>query len=329
MSEDHNLIPARPIGNIYCGTCSWTDRTLIESGSFYPADIRSPKARLRYYAQVFPIVEVDATYYARPSEQNTRLWVERTPPGFVFNIKAFGLLTQHPIDPRRLPEVVRERLPRDVVEKSRLYHGSVPADVRELIWSMHIEALRPLAEAGKLGCMLFQFPPWFRKNRASVDYLRELRECLPWPIAVEFRGGGWMEAERQSRTLKLLEDLGLAYVSVDEPQGFPSSTPPVVACTAELAMLRLHGHNAETWEKPNITAAERFRYLYTEDELRGWVGPARALAEQAEQVHVLMNNCYRDYAIRNACQLAALLAQLRAESSATATPAALANNRRP
>jgi uncharacterized protein YecE (DUF72 family) len=117
-----------------------------------------------------------------------------------------------------------------------------------------------------------------------------------------------MEADRQSRTLKLLEDLGLAYVSVDEPQGFPSSTPPVVACTSELAVLRLHGHNAETWEKPNITAAERFRYLYSEDELHGWVDPVRSLAEQAERVHVLMNNCYRDYAVRNARQLAALLA---------------------
>jgi hypothetical protein len=71
--------------------------------------------------------------------------------------------------------------------------------------------------------------------------------------------------------------------------------------------LRLHGHNAETWEKPNITAAERFRYLYSEDELRGWVGPVWSLAEQAERVHVLMNNCYRDYAVRNARQFAALL----------------------
>src|SRR5512132_2057040 len=91
MSEDQNLVPARPIGNIYCGTCSWTDRTLIESGGFYQAQIRSPEARLRYYAQVFPIVEIDSTYYALPSEQNARLWAERTPPGFVFNIKAFGL----------------------------------------------------------------------------------------------------------------------------------------------------------------------------------------------------------------------------------------------
>ena len=182
-----DLATARPIGSIYCGTCSWTDCTLIESGGFYAADIRSPAARLRYYAQVFPIVEVDATYYALPSEQNARLWVERTPPGFVFNIKAFGLLTQHPIDPRRLPDVMRERLPKDVLEKGRLYHGGVPAEIRELVWRMHIEALRPLAEAGKLGCLLFQFPHWFRKNRASVDYLRELRERLPWPIAIEFQ----------------------------------------------------------------------------------------------------------------------------------------------
>jgi uncharacterized protein YecE (DUF72 family) len=131
-----------------------------------------------------------------------------------------------------------------------------------------------------------------------------------------------MEADRHSRTLKLLEDLGLAYVSVDEPQGFPSSTPPVVACTSELAVLRLHGHNAETWEKPNITAAERFRYLYSEDGLRGWVGPILALGRTAERVHVLMNNCYRDYAVRNARQLAALLAEPRADS-APATPHAV------
>jgi uncharacterized protein YecE (DUF72 family) len=203
-------------------------------------------------ASDFGVLHAGCAYYALPSEQNARLWAERTPPGFVFNIKAFGLLTQHPINPRRLPDVVRERLPKDVLEKGRLYHAGVPTEIRELVWTMHIEALRPLAEAGKLGWMLFQFPPWFRKNRASVDYLRDLRERLPWPIAVEFRGGGWMEADRQSRTLKLLEDLGLAYVSVDEPQGFASSIPPVVACTAELAVLRLHGHNAETWEKPML-----------------------------------------------------------------------------
>ena len=118
-----------------------------------------------------------------------------------------------------------------------------------------------------------------------------------------------MQPERQRRTLAPLEELGLAYVSVDEPQGFKSSTPPVVACTTSLAVVRLHGHNMETWEKPNITASERFRYLYSKDELRRWVRPVRELAGRAEQVHVLMNNCYRDYAVRNARQFAALLVQ--------------------
>jgi uncharacterized protein YecE (DUF72 family) len=304
--------PARPVGNVYYGTCGWTDRTLIESGGFYPANVRSAEGRLRHYAREFPLVEVDATFYSPPSEENARLWAERAPPDFVFDIKAFGLLTHHAVDVRRLPEVARARLTNATLDKQRLYLRAAPAEIVELVWALHIDALRPLADSGKLGCVLFQFPHWFVKTRANVEYLREIRDRLPWRIAVEFRGGGWMEGERQGRTLALLEELGLAYVSVDEPQGFKSSTPPVVACTAPLAVLRLHGHNVETWEKLNITASERFRYLYSEDELRRWVWPARELAARAEQVHVLMNNCYRDYATRNAKQFAALLAELRA-----------------
>jgi uncharacterized protein YecE (DUF72 family) len=82
----------------------------------------------------------------------------------------------------------------------------------------------------------------------------------------------------------------------------------VVTATSPLAVIRFHGHNAETYEKPNISAAERFRYLYTEEELKGWVAPIRSLAEKADRVHVLMNNCYGDYGVRNARQLAELLA---------------------
>ena len=112
----------------------------------------------------------------------------------------------------------------------------------------------------------------------------------------------------RAKTLSLLEKLGLAYVVVDEPQGFRSSTPPVLASTGPLAIVRFHGHNAETYEKPNISAAERFRYLYSEEELKRWVAPVRDLAERADRVHVLMNNCYGDYGVRNARQLAELLA---------------------
>ncbi len=99
--------------------------------------------------------------------------------------------------------------------------------------------------------------------------------------------------------------------SLSEPrvQGFKSSVPQVIACTAPLAVIRFHGHNAATWEARGISPAERFKYLYSEDELKAWVRPIYQLASQADQVHALMNNCYSDYAVRNARQLADLLSK--------------------
>jgi uncharacterized protein YecE (DUF72 family) len=299
----------RPVGNIYYGTSSWTDKTLLDSGRFYPASANSPEDRLRYYAERFPLVEVDSTYYALPSERNAALWLERTPAHFVFNIKAFATLTQHPVKLQALPNRVRELLPKAAFDKSRLYPKDLPEEAEQLVWSMFQSALRPLAEAGKLGAVLFQFPRWFTNNKRNREFLRELPERFQLPIAVEFRGGGWMEPDRSDRTLAMLEELGLTYVVVDEPQGFKSSTPPVVATTTpELAIIRFHGHNGETWEKPGLTAAERFRYLYDEDELRSWLKPARELAQQSRRLQLLMNNCYQDHGVRNAAQLAQLLA---------------------
>ncbi|MGH8501473.1 MAG: DUF72 domain-containing protein [Gammaproteobacteria bacterium] len=299
--------PDERSGNIYCGTCGWTDRTLIQSG-FYPPHAKSAADRLSYYAHQFPLVEVDATYYAPPSQRNAELWAERTPVDFTFNIKAYGLLTHHPVATRTLPKSVQALLQASALDKKRVYPDALPAKAIDLLWRMHVEALRPLADLGKLGCVLFQFPPWFRKNRENVSYLEQLPDKLPYQIAVEFRGGGWMDEERQQSTLEILERKALAYVVVDEPQGFKSSVPPVLACTAPLAVVRFHGRNAQTWEKRGISVTERFKYLYSEDELKEWIGPIRRLAAQADRVHALMNNCYADYAMRNARQLAALLA---------------------
>jgi uncharacterized protein YecE (DUF72 family) len=299
----------RPVGNIYYGTSSWTDKTLLASKRFYPSDARSAEDRLRFYAEQFPLVEADSTYYALPSEQNAHLWVERTPPHFVFNVKAFSFLTQHPVNVRSLPAPVKEELPKEALDKPRLYPKDFPEQAGELVWSMFESAVGPLKEAGKLGAVLFQFPRWFVRSRKGFDYLRELGERVNYPVAVEFRGGGWMDEGKRESTLAQLEELGFAYVVVDEPQGLKSSTPPVVACTSpELAIIRFHGRNAETWERPGLTAAERFRYLYSEEELREWVKPARELAGQAKQLQVLMNNCYEDYGVRNAAQMGSLLA---------------------
>jgi uncharacterized protein YecE (DUF72 family) len=310
MSPDDDWIESdgRPIGNIYYGTSSWTDKTLIASKRFYPSEVSSAEDRLRYYAEHFPFVEVDSTYYALPSERNAALWVERTPPHFVFNVKAFGMLTQHPVNVRSLPASVRESLPESALSKQRLYPKDFPDEARDLVWAMFASAIEPLGAAGKLGAVLFQFPHWFVRARRNFDYLREMGERVTYPVAVEFRGGGWMEEGKRESTLAQLEELGFAYVVVDEPQGFKSSVPPVVAGTSpELAVIRFHGRNSETWEKPGLTPAERFRYLYSEEELREWVEPAQELAGQAARLQILMNNCYEDYGVRNAAQIAGML----------------------
>jgi uncharacterized protein YecE (DUF72 family) len=297
----------KPVSNIYYGTASWTDKTLIESGRFYPKDVDKPAERLGFYADRFPLVEVDSTYYALPSERNAALWIERTPMHFVFNIKAFALLTHHSVGPRGLPASIREQLPSD---KKRFYRKDLPSEELGRVEDMFVGALKPLDDAGRLGAILFQFPHWFVPSRENRDYLKQLAERFPYRIAVEFRGGGWMKDEPSiERTIALLAELGLTYVVVDEPQGFKTSVPPIVAATSPtLSMIRFHGHNADTWEKRGISAAERFRYLYSEEELEKWVEPAKELAGKSEQLHILMNNCYEDYGVRNAAQIADLIA---------------------
>ena len=294
---------------VLVGNCSWTDPTLIACGRFYPPGVTSAEARLRYYASQFPLVEVDSTYYAPPTYRNAELWVARTPPGFIFNVKAYGLLTGHPARADRLPGALRDLVPPAALAKRNLYLKDLPPEATELLWEIHRDALAPLHDAGKLGAVLFQFPPWFRTGRYGREYLAQLPARLPdQRLAVEFRGGGWMETdEAAATTLALLEDRGLAYVAVDEPQGFRSSTPPVAEATADLAVVRLHGRNAATWEARTAVASDRFNYLYDEAELREWVPRVRRLAESSATVHVLFNNNFEDYGVRNARQMRLLL----------------------
>jgi uncharacterized protein YecE (DUF72 family) len=296
-------------GRILIGSCSWTDPSLIGCGRFYPPGASSPDARLRYYAEQFPIVEVDSTYYSPPSERNSRLWVARTPPGFVFDVKVHALLTGHPARVEQLPPELRETLPASAADKRRIYREDAGQHAVERLWELHGTALAPLAAAGRLGALLFQFPPWFIRSRHAEAYLRSIPARLPqgWRAAVEFRGGGWLAGEAVADTFRLLEEAGLAYVSVDAPQGFASSTPPLAVATADLAVVRLHGRNRETWEIKGSAASERFKYLYTDAELEEWVPRIHHLAERAGAVHVLFNNNYEDWGMRNARRMAQLM----------------------
>jgi uncharacterized protein YecE (DUF72 family) len=299
------------MAGIRVGTASWTDPTLTKEAEFYPRKSMTAEQRLRFYSSIFPMVEVDATYYHPPTRDLAGMWVERTPADFRMDVKAYGLFTHHPAQTTSLWGDVAEALPDDQREKKSVYLSALPEDAVDRAWEYFADALLPLQSAGKLGAVFFQFPKWFTPRRDNREYLRALRQRLPeYRIAVEFRNARWLaEPEDQRRTLELLESAGLAYVCVDEPQGFASSVPPVLAATADLAVIRFHGHNAENWEKRNITPAERFRYLYSEQELAGWAPQVHQLAEQARETHVVFNNCYRDYGVNNARQLAALLGE--------------------
>jgi uncharacterized protein YecE (DUF72 family) len=301
-------VPAR-VGNIRLGTASWTERTLLASRAFYPPAVNTPERRLRYYARHFPVVEVDATYYALPSAAHAQAWAERTPPDFVFGVKAYAALTEHPLEPARLDRDLVRELPEAIRTRRHVYGRDLPAAVRDEIWTRFRAALEPLRAAGKLGYVLLQMPKWFPPTRRSLAYLDAAAARLPGlTVAVEFREAGWMMEERRERTLGFLRDHGLVYVSVDEPQGTRASVPPVAATTSEtLAVVRFHGRRTETWDKPGAGTTERFRYLYREDELGEWVDKIRALARGSREVHVLMNNCHRESAVRNAKELAALL----------------------
>ena len=290
------------------GTASWTDPTLVKSGRFYPKQATSAEARLRFYASQFPLVEVDATYYFLPREDQAGLWVDRTPPDFLFNIKAFSLLTGHPTRRKAIPTDLAGEIDPEHRDKQRVYSGHLSADAVAEVWRRFHDALLPLDSAGKLGAVLFQYPEWFGPRRSSREELRTLRERLPgYQVCVEFRNAAWMATDTdREKTLSFLSELGLPLVCVDMPQGFRSSVPPLAEATSpDLAVVRFHGRDPDAWTKKTVT--ERFRYLYSEDELAEWVPKVEHLAEEARQVHVLMNNCFRDQAVTNAAQLADLL----------------------
>jgi uncharacterized protein YecE (DUF72 family) len=290
------------MGEIRVGTASWTDRTLIEAG-WYPPGANTPEKRLRYYASQFPLVEVDSTYYALPAEQTAASWAARTPESFTFNVKAFSLFTKHPTRVAALPTDLRPAV--EPTGKERVYLKDVDQSLVDQAWGRFLAALEPLNQAGKLGAILLQFPQWFPIGRGNKEYILACAQRVaPRRVCIEFRNHTWMTEDNQQETLDFLSAHQLAYVCVDMPQGYPSSIPPVVAATSDLAVVRMHGHS-DKWTSKEIH--ERFRYRYSEDELEDWAPRVRKLARDAEATHVLFNNCYRDYAHVNAQQFEALL----------------------
>jgi uncharacterized protein YecE (DUF72 family) len=310
--DDERLGASVRLGDhlILTGSCSWADRTLVKDADWYPRRTMSAEERLRFYSSQFPLTEIDSTYYAPPAEQQARLWAERTPEGFRFDVKAYSLLTGHPTRPRSLWRDLREELPPEAAEKKNIYPKDLSSEALDEAWRRFRAALSPLDQAGKLGTILFQYPPWFvprRDNRVEVE---KIRERLPgYLICIEFRSPLWLAEDRdRERTLRMLEEQKLVFVGVDAPE--VSGLPRIMAVTnPELFVVRFHGRSDQTWAGTSRSAAERFRYLYSASELEEFVRPIVEHSSEARETHLLMNNCYRDYAVRNAAQLRELLAR--------------------
>jgi uncharacterized protein YecE (DUF72 family) len=295
--------------DVLFGTAGWTDPTLIAPGVFYPDRVGTPEARLKFYATLFPLVEVDSSYYALPARRNAELWVERTPDDFVFDVKAYALMTGHAAEVDRFPKAVREALPSELAGTKRVYAKDLPPDLRDEMWRLFADAVTPLHDAGKLGAILLQYPRWVRPGEHSGKVLGRARRRLGnLPIAVEFRHRDWLSPDYRDRTLGLLREFDMSYVVVDEPQGLDSSVPPdVVVTSPRLSVVRLHGRREDMWEKPGATVAEKYRYLYDDRQLADWAPRVEQAAAAAARVHVVFNNCYGNYATTNALELSRVM----------------------
>jgi uncharacterized protein YecE (DUF72 family) len=313
-AEAHATAAREPLriggATVRIGTASWTDPTMTAAGVFYPPDATTAEDRLVYYANQFPIVEVDSTYYALPARRTGELWLERTPPDFTFDIKAHALMTGQPSEVSRLPKDIRESLPAEIIAKKRVYARDLPREVEDEIWARFIDGIEPLRSSGKLGAVFLQYPRWFFPTSESRDEIVKARERLgDTPFAVELRHASWFNDKNRDRTLAFLEKYEIPFVMVDAPPGTKSSLPPLTAVPSpRLAVVRFHGRRTETWEKSGIPVVERFRYLYDEQELSEWVPRIHEAASRAPEVHVLMNNCYANYGTTNAREIADLLA---------------------
>ena len=280
---------------ILVGSASWTDKTLIACGRFYPPACKSAEQRLRHYAEQFPLVEVDSSYYGMPTRQNAQLWAERTPADFTFNIKAFRLFTGHQTEPTVLHKDIQQALGPD--GPRTLYYADLPQEIRDELWRRFHEALTPLRDAAKLGAVHFQFAPWVTRNREGIAHVEHCADKMAGHlVAAEFRHQSWFADDKVDATLEWERSLGLVHTVVDSPQGFANCVPCIFEVTnPKLALVRLHGRNTETWNRKGLTASSgRFNYWYSQDELGAMVPEIRHLGTLADHVHVVFNTNYED-----------------------------------
>ena len=299
---------------ILFGTSSWADRSLVRDGNFYPRKTMTARERLAYYASRLPLAEITTTYRFPPTADVSRQWVQRTPDGFTFDVRCWSLLTGAPTVPDSLWEDLQQDVRPEVRHRRRLYGAHLSPAALDECWRRFEHALAPLADAGRLGAVILQYPPWWTPKEETRAELADARARLGrYRIGVEFHNSRWFEGDACEETLEWLEGIGAALVCVDGPASGPRALPPVVAATTDLAIVRFIGRREDPedpWPSP---------YRYREAELADWVPKVHALAGSATEVHLVMANSWRGDAVDNALALARLVDQ-RLQSDASPAP---------
>jgi uncharacterized protein YecE (DUF72 family) len=291
--------PAEPVRigrcRVRAGASSWADRSLVRHGGFYPRKTMTATQRLRYYADQLPLAEIATTFRFPPTPELAAQWAERTPDGFVFDVRAWSLLTGCPTLPDSLwPDLVGEVAP-TARDKRRLYPGHLSSDGLTECWARFAHALAPLHDAGRLGVVILRYPTWFTPRPEAWAELAALPQRLPGlRTAVELPSAKWFVGPGADATFEWLEDLGIGFVCVDGPSRDAEGTPPVVAATSATAIVRFRGRRAvegEPWTWP---------YRYDRDELAAWLPRLADLAESSGELHLLLDNTWDTDAVDNA-----------------------------
>lgn len=259
---------------INIGLTGWGDHdTLYE-------DLERKTDKLKTYASHFPIVELDASYYAIQPERNIQKWINETPKRFQFVVKIHQALTLH-ADFRDF------------------------AETRQELFDKFKEMLKPLQENQKLAMILVQFPPWFDCSSQNIKYILYVKQQLKdFPICVEFRHQSWFNERFKEETLTFLTEHQIIHAVVDEPQVKDGSIPLVNRITSDIAFVRYHGRNVHGWTKKDMTDQEwrdvRYLYNYNDQELYDLAQKVKILEQKAKKVYVVFNNNSGGHAAQNA-----------------------------
>jgi uncharacterized protein YecE (DUF72 family) len=252
---------------IYLGTSGFSYKDWV--GEYYPAGLPS-RDWLSFYAREFRTCEINSTYRALPAPAVMQGLADKTGPGFLFTVKAHQDMTRRP------------------------QGRSICGDFCRL--------LDPLVRAGKLGCILAQFPYYFDFNNRNWEYLAELQRGLGGlPLVVEFRNARWLRVE----VFQWLRRQDIGFCCVDEPQ-LPNLIPPVAEVTSKIAYIRFHGRNREKWWQPE-QAWDRYDYSYKAEELKEWLPRIHKLSAVAEKTFIFAGNYWKAQSIAAIRQLQQLL----------------------